>query len=506
MSEYLWYVLASLGAGIGTGFAGLSAATVMVPVLIVLCPSFKGEDGAYAATAVALASDIIASAVTTLVYWRKGNINLRRGWIMLVSVVSMCVLGSAAAYMAGGVVLGSFSLFLTFLIGIRFLLKPDTGRADTEKGRNGMSSKDIVLSLFFGLTIGFGTGFVGTGGGMMMLIVFTLLLGMDLRSAVGTGTFIMTLTALIASVSHFLIAPGILTVHLDALMVSVPVATVASLLSAKAANRVKSRTVGLMTGAVLTLLGAAMIFLRYRDFILSSSLITGIASCMLEFCEYVFFEAVVLIIVYLVFPKLPKYIFRKLLHVVAFSSLVEMTMEAGEWYIASLTALLFAALIFPVLQANEHCSWYRGLFVEKKRGEVKKSLVLLFGMYALLTAICWGLLCKRYVAVTSVLMWGVGDGAAAIFGRTFGRHRTGLRHADGNKTWEGTAAMLVFAFLAGTAGMLIAGVGEWWRIVFYPLIASPFSACTELLTKNGDDTVTVPLVTASVIAALSFIF
>ena len=506
MSEYLWYVLASLGAGIGTGFAGLSAATVMVPILIVLCPSFSGEGGAYAATAVALASDIIASAVTTVVYWRKGNINLRRGWIMLLCIVSMCILGSFVAYRAGSVVLGSFSLFLTFSIGIRFLMKPDTQKKGTGTGKTGMSAKDIAVSLFFGITIGFGTGFVGTGGGMMMLIVFTLFLGMDLRSAVGTSTFIMTFTALIASVSHFLIAPDIITTHPDALVISVLVATLSSLLSAKAANRVKSRTTGLITGVVLTLLGSGMIFLQYRDFILSSSLIRGIASCMLEFSEYVFFEALVLIIVYIVFPKLPKYIFRKLLHMVAFSSLVEMTMEAEEWYIASLTALLFAALIFPVLQALENYEWYRGLFVEKKRGEVKKSLVLLFGMYALLVALSWGLLEKRYIAVTAVLMWGVGDGAAAIFGRTFGRHKTGLRHADKNKTWEGTTAMLVFAFLAGAAGMLIAGVGEWWRIVFYPLIAAPFAACTELVTKNGDDTVTVPLVTAAVITALSFIF
>ena len=504
--EYLWYILAALGAGIGTGFAGLSAATVMVPVLIVLCPSFSGEGGAYAATAVALASDIIASAVTTYVYWKKGNINFRRGWIMFVCIISMCILGSFAAYRAGNVVLGPFSLFLTFCIGIRFLLKPDTERKDGENGREGLTARDVAVSLFFGLTIGFGTGFVGTGGGMMMLIVFTLFLSMDLKSAVGTSTFIMTFTALIAAVSHFLIAPDILSSHLDCLLISVAVTTVSALFSAKAANRVENRTVGLITGAVLTVLGGAMIFLQYRDFILSSALITGIFSCILEFSEYVFFEAFILVIVHIVFRKLPQYIFRKLLHIVAFSSLVEMTMEAGEWYIASLTALLFAALLFPVLQALENYKWYRGLFVEKKRGEVKKSLVLLFGMYALLVAACWGLLGKRYIAVTSVLMWGVGDGAAAVFGRTFGRHRTGLRFADSSKTWEGSGAMLVFAFIAGLAGMLIAGEEEWWRTVFYPLIAAPFSAYTELVSKNGDDTVTVPIVTAAVIALLSLIF
>lgn len=57
--EYFWYILASVLAGVGTGLVGLSAATVMVPILIVLCPSFAGETGAYQATAIALTSDIV---------------------------------------------------------------------------------------------------------------------------------------------------------------------------------------------------------------------------------------------------------------------------------------------------------------------------------------------------------------------------------------------------------------------------------------------------------------
>ena len=504
--EYLWYVLAALGAGVGTGFAGLSAATVMVPILIVLCPSFAGEGGAYAATAVALASDIIASAVTTYVYWKKGNVNLRKGWIMLLCIVTMCILGSVVAHMVGNVVLGSFSLFLTFCIGIRFLLKPDTQRVQAQEVTNNLSVKDIAVSLFFGLTIGFGTGFVGTGGGMMMLIVFTLFLSMDLKSAVGTSTFIMTFTALIAAVSHFFIAPKIIVEHWQALVISIGVATLASLLSAKVANRVKNKAVGLITGGVLTCLGACMIYLQYKDLLTSNALVVGVFWCVVEFCEYVFLEAAVLVVVYLVFKKLPSYIFRKLLHLVAFSSLVEMTLEAGKWYIASLAALFFAALLFPVLQSLEGYAWYKGLFVEKKRGEVKKSLVLLFGMYATLVAVCWGLLKKPYIAVAAVLMWGVGDGAAAIFGRTFGRHKTGLKHADPNKTWEGTTAMFAFSFLSGVVGLLLAGLTSWPQIIFYPLIAAPFAALTELLTQNGDDTVTVPLVTATVISILSFLF
>ena len=252
--ELIWYIIAALGAGIGTGLAGLSAATVMVPILIVLCPSFAGETGAYQATAIALASDILGSAVTTYTYAKHKNIGLKRGWIMLVCILTMCTVGSYVAFIVGNVVLGSFTLFLTFFIGIRFLVKPDTSRKNTVGKGEKLDWKGVAISLFFGLTIGFGTGFVGTGGGMMMLVVFTAFLGMELKTAVGTSTFIMTFTALIASVSHILIHPAILLEKWDVMLLCIAVATAASLFSARFANRVNNRTVGLATGAVLTVL------------------------------------------------------------------------------------------------------------------------------------------------------------------------------------------------------------------------------------------------------------
>ena len=271
--EYMWYILAALGAGIGTGLAGLSAATVMVPILIVLCPSFSGETGAYQATAIALASDILGSAATTITYSKHKNIDLKRGWIMLTCILSMSTVGSFVAWLAGNVVLGSFTLFLTFFIGIRFLIKPDTSRENTVGKGEKLDWKGVVISLFFGLTIGFGTGFVGTGGGMMMLVVFTAFLGMELKTAVGTSTFIMTFTALIASISHIIIHPAIVLERWDVLLICIVVATAASLFSARFANRVKSRTVGLVTGVVLTVLGAAMLILNYWQIISEIALV-----------------------------------------------------------------------------------------------------------------------------------------------------------------------------------------------------------------------------------------
>lgn len=261
--EWFWLIIASIGAGVGTGLAGLSAATVMVPMLIVLCPSFSGETGAYQATAVALASDILGSAVTTVTYAKHKNIDIKRSWLIMTCILIMCTAGSYVAFIAGNTVLGGFTLFLTFCIGIRFLVKPDTSRNNpVEKGRS-LGWKEVILSLVCGIPIGFGTGFVGTGGGMMMLIVFTVFFGMELKTAVGTSTFIMTFTALIASVSHIMIHPAIVFEKWDMMLLCIAVATAASLISARFANRVSNRTIGLATGIVLTLLGAAMIVLNY---------------------------------------------------------------------------------------------------------------------------------------------------------------------------------------------------------------------------------------------------
>ena len=87
--EYLWYIVASLGAGIGTGLVGISAATVMVPIMIVLCPSFAGKMGVYQSTAIALMSDVLGSAGTSYIYMKNKNIDIKRAMIMLYKTDSL---------------------------------------------------------------------------------------------------------------------------------------------------------------------------------------------------------------------------------------------------------------------------------------------------------------------------------------------------------------------------------------------------------------------------------
>ncbi len=499
--EYFWYIVAALGAGIGTGLAGLSAATVMVPILIVLCPSFSGETGAYQATAIALASDILGSAATAWTYARHKNMDLKRGWLMLVCILIMCTAGSYVAFIVGNVVLGSFTLFLTFFIGIRFLVKPDTSRkVQAGKGEK-LDWKGVVISLFFGLTIGFGTGFVGTGGGMMMLIVFTAFLGMELKTAVGTSTFIMTFTALIASVSHILIHPAIVLEKWDVMLVCIAVATTASLLSARFANRVKSRTVGLVTGAVLTVLGAAMLILNFWVQLSQISLFVDTLYCCGALAAYLIPSLLILLPIRLL-TRLPSFIFRKLLHVVAFTCVSLMILAARSWQAAALASVFIAAVIYPLLTAAEHEAWYPRLLVEKKPGEIKKSMLMLFLMFAALIAVCWGVFGKPYLAATAILMWGTGDAAAALVGVPFGKHKVRSKLTDGKKSWEGSAAMFIVSLTAG-AGMLTLAQGlALPRALPMSFAAALLGTATELFSPSENDTVTVPTAVAAALLLL----
>ena len=503
--EWIWYIIASLGAGIGTGLAGLSAATVMVPMLIVLCPSFHGETGVYQATAVALASDILGSAVTTWTYAKHKNIDLKRGWLIMLCILIMCTLGSYVAFIAGNVVLGGFTLFLTFFIGIRFLVKPDTSRENQVKKGTKLGLKGVILSLACGIPIGFGTGFVGTGGGMMMLIVLSVFFSMELKTAVGTSTFIMTFTALIASASHILIHPEIILEKWDVMLLCIVVATVASLVSARFANRVKNRTVGLVTGAVLTILGAAMLMLNYWDFIAQFELAVNVLRCFATLIIFIIPALAVLFAVRSIL-KPPSFVFRKLLHTAAFAGISIMILVSKSWAAAAITSGLLAVVIYPILVIAEKKPWFDKMFVQKFPGEIKKSMLLLFIMFTAVIAVSWGIFKRAELAAAAILMWGAGDAAAALIGIPFGNHKVRLPLTDGKKSWEGSIAMLLVSFIIGAFVLKLTPEITWQYALISAVIASFVGTATELFSPSEYDTVTVPVMIIAVLLIFEKIF
>ena len=197
---------AGMGAGLGTGFAGMSAAAVISPMLI----TFLGMDP-YLAVGIALSSDVLASAVSAYTYGKNKNLDIRNGLIMMASVLAFTVVGSYIASIVPSATMGSFSVVMTFLLGVKFIVRPVM---TTKEAMQSVSAKKrAVQSVVCGVIVGFICGFVGAGGGMMMLLILTSVLGYELKTAVGTSVFIMAFTALTGAVSHFAGLDGICAVR-----------------------------------------------------------------------------------------------------------------------------------------------------------------------------------------------------------------------------------------------------------------------------------------------------
>ena len=151
---------AGMGAGLGTGFAGMSAAAVISPILI----TFLGIDP-YMAVGIALSSDVLASAVSAYTYGKNKNLDIKNGLIMMVTVLIFTVVGSYISSLVPSATMGNFSVFMTFLLGIKFIVRPVM---TTKEAMQGVSAKKRAMqSVICGIIIGFICGFIGAGGGMM---------------------------------------------------------------------------------------------------------------------------------------------------------------------------------------------------------------------------------------------------------------------------------------------------------------------------------------------------
>lgn len=245
--------LAGIGAGLGTGFAGMSAAAVISPMLI----TFLGIP-AYEAVGIALASDVLASAVSAYTYGKNKNLDIRNGLVMMIAVLLFTLVGSWVSSLVPSNTMGSFSVFMTMLLGIKFIVKPVM---TTKEAMGDVSPKKrFIQSVLCGMAIGFICGFIGAGGGMMMLLILTSVLGYELKTAVGTSVFIMAFTALTGSVSHFAIGgmPDI-----PCLVFCVLSTLLWARIAARFANKASAVTLNRATGIVLLVLGVAVLGVKF---------------------------------------------------------------------------------------------------------------------------------------------------------------------------------------------------------------------------------------------------
>lgn len=245
--------IAGAGAGIGTGFAGMSAAAVIGPMLVTFL-----DVPAYHAVGIGLMSDVLASLVSAWTYKKNGNLDIKRSILLLVSVLAMTTVGSyVASFLPETTMSGTMQIAMIF-IGLKFLLIP----VQTTKEQMTKQSKNsrIVKSIIGGAIVGFICGTVGAGGGMMLLFVLTSFLGYEMHIAVGTSVFIMAFTALTGGVSHFAVGgmPDIVT-----LVLSVVFTFLWARIAAVIANKVSEKTLNRVVGVVMITTSLVILAVNY---------------------------------------------------------------------------------------------------------------------------------------------------------------------------------------------------------------------------------------------------
>lgn len=252
--EWIVCLIAGAGAGFGTGLAGMSAAAVISPMLITFL-----DMAPYEAVGIALASDVLASAASAYTYTKNKNIDVKNGLVMLASVLCFTLAGSYLASFLPQTTMGGFSMFMTLFMGLKFIVKPVM---EAQAGNQNRSRKKaLIQSALCGAAVGLICGIVGAGGGMMMLMVLVMVLGYELKCAVGTSVFIMTFTALTGAVSHFAISGGV--TDWPVLIFCVLSTLVFALLTARFANKASAKTMNRMLGFGLFALSLVMIAVKY---------------------------------------------------------------------------------------------------------------------------------------------------------------------------------------------------------------------------------------------------
>lgn len=246
------YIIGGFLAGVATGLIGLSAAIIVAPLYATLL----GMD-TYVAIGIALAADIFASATSSVNYIRHKNIDLKKSWVLFASVIIAAIIGSYLSKDMDTYVMNSTINIFVLILGLRFLIYP----LSKERANKSIPFGKYIIftSIFFGIIIGMISGYFGSGGGLSLLAVLTMVYKYDFKKAVGTSVFIMTFTALVASTTHIII----MDTEWLPLIITAVFAFIGANLASSYANKINLKILNYTIGIFLVIYGSILVTLHF---------------------------------------------------------------------------------------------------------------------------------------------------------------------------------------------------------------------------------------------------
>lgn len=250
--EILVYIIGGLLAGVATGLVGLSAAVIIAPLFATVA-GFSP----YVAIGIALAADVFASATSSVNYIRYKNVDFKHAKWLAVSVMIFTIVGSYLSKDMDPQNHGSLLNFVVVLLGLRFLLFPVQGHPNSKLFKVGKMI--LFQSLLWGILIGMISGYFGSGGGLSMLAVLTMMLGYGLKKGVGTSVTIMTFVAFVGAATHIIVGGT----DWFALVIASIAAFVGANGASIFANKISSKLLNQIIGIFLIVYGVVLVILYF---------------------------------------------------------------------------------------------------------------------------------------------------------------------------------------------------------------------------------------------------
>jgi hypothetical protein len=241
----LFYASLGLATGILSGTFGIGGGTLTTPAMrnVIRTPGH-----------VALGTTlpiIIPTAVSgALVFHRKGLLKYRVGLVCaLAGSVTAVLAAGATAYFGGRELMLVTSAYIA-LLALKFALGGKGPRSHRGKAPQGL----LVRAALVGLVAGALSGFLGMGGGVILVPAMALWLNFRLHEAVGTSLMAMSIYAVPGSVGHYLLG------HIDVgLLVPIALGSVlGAQLGARLAVRTREKRLRLSFSVFLFMVAASM--------------------------------------------------------------------------------------------------------------------------------------------------------------------------------------------------------------------------------------------------------
>lgn len=194
--------IASLFIGVSLGLIGGGGSILTVPVLVYLFGISPTLGISYSLFVVGFTS--LVGAINN---HRKGLVNFKTA--LLFGASSITTVFITRKFIIPRVPdvffnIGSFqvthALFVMVVFAILMLAASFSMIKNNKPSANGISTKKPFLLVVYGILIGLVTGFLGAGGGFLLIPALVILMKLPMKEAIGTSLLIISLNSLIGFV------------------------------------------------------------------------------------------------------------------------------------------------------------------------------------------------------------------------------------------------------------------------------------------------------------------